>query len=98
MSFEEGKCEVAESFFFALWVRRAALSYRHRRKLEHALVCYCAVSAYASRFCVQTSDACTGLLSCYSEELRTVELSQIKDIKKTIRPLLAATLNSCSAY
>lgn len=77
---------------FALWVRCAALLYRHRRKLKHPEILSCTVSAYASRCCVQTSDACTGLLSCYSEELRTVELPQIKE--KIIMLLLAATLTA----
>lgn len=81
-----------KAFFIALWVCHAALSYRHRRKLKHTVIFSCTVSAYARRCYVQTSGACTGLLSCYSKELGTVELLQIKKLKKPVRPLCAATL------
>lgn len=83
---------VLRKLSFALWVRCAALLYRHRRKLKHPAILSCTVSAYASRCCVQTSDARTGLLSCYSEELRTVELPQIKE--KIIMLLLAAVVHT----
>lgn len=43
---------------------------------------------------MQASEACTDLLSCYSKELGTVELLQIKKLKNAIGPLLAATLRA----
>lgn len=67
--------------FIALWVWHAVLSQRHRRKLNHTIIFSCSVGGYASRCYVQTSGACTSLLSCYSKELGIVELLQIKKLK-----------------
>lgn len=80
----KGSVKSCLKLFIALWVWHAVLSYRHRRKLKHTMVFSCTPSAYASRCYVQNSDACTGLLSCYSKELGTVELLQIKKLKNLL--------------
>lgn len=79
-----GSVKSCLKLFIALWVLCAVLSYRRRRKLKHTVIFSCTVSAFANKCYAQTSDPCTPLLSCYSKELRTVELLQIMKLKNLL--------------
>lgn len=72
----KGSVKSCLKLFIALWVWHAViLQTQKEAKAHHDVFMYCKCRCY-----VQTSGACTGLTSCYSKELRTAELLQIKKL------------------